>query len=214
MPEKTPEDSAWHKRVESKLSTDILAAEKILVENGFTREDALNSVKRESDSSVWRQFHPDAPKEFQDPTNQCFYALRILLLDKRIRDSDPRGLHFGWLWGQAAMGLTFPDIAESMRSWLLDQQRGIGGAKANDLTLTIQQIFRDKPDADSNYVLDYLQSEEAKDRFFNIDEPTVHVINVEFDEQSDQLTYEDRARNTKMIKTSSLDRKLRKLRPK
>ena len=95
------------------------------------------------------------------------------------------------------MGLEFSNIAHLMRELLLKQNRGVGGAKRNYLTRTLEQILHEKPDADRNYVIDYLRSEEALDSFHNTENPTVHVTNVEVDETSESLIYEDRARKRK-----------------
>ncbi len=214
MPKRNPDDFDWHKRVSPRFEEDILAAKKILAEHRITPTDALKAVKYVHVTGSTRVFHPDAPKELQDPTNQCFYALRILMLEQDIHEADPKALQIGKRWGQAAIGLGFPDIANSMRNWSLNQNRGPGGAKANDLSRTLQYILRDKPDANRKYVIDYLQSEEAEDFFHLIEDPPIHITNVELDEQSKTLTYEDRGRRTQTIKTSTLDRKIRGLRAK
>ena len=208
------ENQAWLKRIASMIEADVRSAEQILSEHGFTAEQAFGFVKQESTSGVWRQFVPSAPKEFQDPTHQCYYALRILLLAQRIREAEPQSVQFGRLWGRAAVGLEFPDVAKSMRSWLLDQHRGIGGAKPNDLTLSLRQIIQDNADADSAFVLHFLRSEEAADSFHNIEQPSIHITNVEIDTQRGEVIYEDRSRKTHKIKITSLDRKIRELRKK
>ena len=173
MPEMSPDDLAWHGHIEAMLSDDVQAAERILAEHGYTPEGAIATVKWVSESVVSYQFKDDAPKEFKDPTNQCCYALHILLLDNVIRDSDPRAIQLGRLWGRAAMGLEFSHIAQLMRELLLTRNRGVGGAKPNDLTLTLQQILREKPDANRKYVIDFLRSDEAFDSFHNTENPTI-----------------------------------------
>ncbi len=209
-----PENQAWQKRIESMIEADVCSAKRILKEHGFTVEQAFGSVKRESSAGVWRQFHPNALKEFQDPTHQCYYALHILLLAERIREADPQSVQFGRLWGRSVIGLEFPDVAKSMRAWLLEQHRGIGGAKPNDLTLSLRQIIQENTDADSAFVLDFLRSEEAADSFHNIEQPLIHITNVEIDDQRGEVIYEDRSRKTHRIKIASLDRKIRELRKK
>jgi hypothetical protein len=214
MPKMSPEDLAWYNRIESLLAVDIQTAETILAKHGFTPDQALASVMRASSSGVGHQFRPEAPKELRDPTSECCYALRILLLAKGIRESDPKAVQFGRLWGRAAMGLEFPNIATSMRNWLLGQARGPGGAKTNDLTRTLEQIFHDKPSADRKHVLEYLQSEEAYDKFYSIENQEIFVTAVEIDEQAGTMKYMDRTRKTRKITFASLDRRLRELRPK
>ena len=214
MPKQSPDDFDWRKHVRPRFEEDILAAKKILADHGLTPSDAQNAVKYVHVTGSPRIFHPDAPKELQDPTNQCFYALRILMLEQDMHDADPKAVQIGKRWAQATMGLVFPDIANSMRNWGLNQNRGHGGAKPKHLARTLQYILRDKPDADRKYVIDYLQSDEAADFFHLIEDPPIHVTNVELDEQSKTLTYEDRDRSTQTIKIATLDRKIRGLRPK
>ncbi len=212
MPEITPVEIAWHQRIETMLSKDVATAEDILSKYGFTPTDALNSVKRITGSGVGIVFQPGTPSVFRDPTHQCCYALRLLLLVQSIRDADPIAVQIGRLWGRAAMGLEFPQIAKAMQSWWLTSHRGIGGAKVNDLTQTLAKILRDKPDADRKYVLDYLTSEAAEDAFSQTEDPTIHITGVEIDETAGTLSYENRARKLNKIKLASLDRRIRDLR--
>jgi hypothetical protein len=207
-----PSEIAWHKRIESMLSADIAVAEKILSEHGLTSADALRAVKLVTPLGFGIQLQPKAPRALNDPTNPCFYALRLLLLAKHLQVADPKSAQYGRRWGQIALGLKFPDIAKSMQGWWLGSHRGVGGAKANDLTQTLQQILREKPDADRKYVLDYLQSEPAADEFSNTENPTIHITGVHVDEVAGTLTYEDRTRKVIKIKILSLDRKIRDLR--
>ncbi len=156
-------DSAWRRRMNQMLEADVLAAETILTEYGFSAKQALAYVEQATPSGVI-VFRSGAPEMLQDPTHAACYALRMLLLARFIPATDARALQLGRLWGRASVGMNFPEIARSTQKWWLDAHRGSGGRKENDLTRTLQTILEQKPDADAQYVLQYLNSEEALDQ--------------------------------------------------
>ena len=214
MPETSPDEAAWRDRIDSMISADVQEALKILEDHGFTSTDALAAMKRRPGIGLAIALHKNAPKEFDDPTYQCYYALRILLLADDIRQADPRAVQIGRLWGRAGHGLQFPAVAKAMEGWWLRSRRGPGGAKTNDLTRTLGQIFKEEPGADRKHVLDYLQSDQAQDDFSAVENPKIHVTGVAVSKDKKWVTYEDRARKAHKIAMVSLDKKLRTLRPK
>ncbi len=204
-------DSAWQRRMNKMLAADVSAAEKILIEHGLSAKQALAYVEQATPSGVI-DFRSGAPAMLRDPAHAACYALRMLLLARFIPATDAHALQLGRLWGRASVGMNFPEIARSTQKWWLDAHRGSGGRKENDLTRTLRTILEQKPNADANYVLQYLNSDEALDKFHCTDNPTIHITEIEVDEETGTLKYDDRSRRTYKILFESLERKIRRLR--
>lgn len=204
-------DSAWRRRMNKMLAADVSAAEKILTEHGLSAKQALAYVEQATPSGVI-VFRSGTPAMLRNPAHAACYALRMLLLARFIPAADAHALQLGRLWGRASVGMNFPEIARSMQAWWLDAHRGSGGRKENDLTRTLQTILEQKPDADAQYVLQYLKSEEALDKFHCTDNPTIHITGIEVKEGTRTLTYDDRSRRTHKILFESLERRIRGLR--
>ena len=157
-------------------------------------------------------YRRNAPHILKDPTNPACFALRILLIRDHLQNADAMSVHLGRLWGQASIGLRYPEVAKATQAWWLDAHRGPGGRKQNDLTRTLTVILNENPDWGVCEIVIHLLSDEATDRFASTDDQNVFVTNVEFDEHSEKLTYDDRSRTRHIIKIDSLRRKISNLR--
>lgn len=202
---------AWDIRIKRLLSADVDAATAILKEVGLTPEEAVVWVEKATISGVI-SYRANAPHELKDPTNPACFALRVLLLRDHLQNADATSVQLGRLWGQAKVGMQFPEIAKAMQALWLGVHRGPGGRKQNDLTRTLTSILKENPNWGVREVVGFLRSDKAEDRFASTVEQSVFVTNVEFDKHKGVLAYDDRARKTHTIKMESLKKKIRDLR--
>ncbi|MPY74617.1 MAG: hypothetical protein GEU87_10180 [Alphaproteobacteria bacterium] len=191
-------------------ASDLADAKAVLEKHGFTQERALAFVEADSPGTI--TFRTETPSALKDPAHEACHAVRLLLLDKYIEGADPLALQIGRLWARANLGLEFPQIAKAMQAWWISKHSGPGGRRKNDLTRTLQSIIQEIPTADWKRAVDYLQTDEASDRYHSTQDPTIHVTAVELDDTNGVVTYQDRAGTTHTVKASSLERKLRGLR--
>ena len=158
------------------------------------------------------QLQKDTPKEFDDPSHPCFFAVRLMALAEMIGRADPTSLQVGRRWGQWALGMTLPEISKAARDGHLAKHRGKGGGAVRDLTYTLQMLVKENPSLDRAAVLEYLQSDEALDRFSSTNNRTLFVTGVEIDEVNRSVAYEDQERTLHKVTFDTLDRKLRAVR--
>jgi hypothetical protein len=210
--EPKPRDQAmaWRRRVDFLLGADVARAKETLSRFGFTPDQAIGHVQSHGLGAF--RMKPDAPSEFSDPTNDCYWALQMLLLQSEIEASDPGSLQIGRLWGFAVRGMGYRETSKAVQGWWLGNNRGPGGRKESDLTSSLRTALERHPKANCAEVCTFLASDEAEYLFSALVQPTIQVTAVEVDTQAKSLTYDDRVRETHKISFASIDRKLRRLR--
>lgn len=206
---KPRETARWQARISALFEADRKNAEAILLENGFDAERAVKAVKEVRAFGTVLQLHNNAPHEFQDPNNPCFFALRLMVLGQFMREAEPASVQVGMLWGRFKIGMGLPAISTAVRGGHLAQHRGPGGSTQGDLALTLGVLVSENPEIKRVELLAYLQSEAAHDRFHSTENRSLFITGIEIDETNRLISYEDRTRSTHKITFDSLERKLR-----
>lgn len=136
------------------------------------------------------QLRKDAPAEFNNLNHPRYYAVRLLALEDMALQADPASVQVGrrW-WGQWVLGTTLPEIAKAVRDGHLAQHRGRGGGVLRDLAQTLQVLVKEGLAPDRAALLNYLQSDEALDRFSTTGARTLFNTGVEVDETKGLVTY-------------------------
>lgn len=176
------ETDGWRLRIDKLFAADRQKAEKILQTCGFSAIAALGFVERLEGLGTTFQLKRGAPAEFRDPNNPAFYAVRLLALALLIEQADPKSLQVGRLWGRYLGGLDLPAIAKAVRDGHLAQHRGPGGSTQSDLGRTIATLVGENPQIDCAGILEYLQGDEAADRFLSTIKRTIFVTGIEYDQ--------------------------------
>lgn len=207
-----PAPDEWRRRIDSLMSDDERTAVAVLHARGFSTEQALKAITRVGAFGATIVYAPRTPPEFRDPTNPCCFAVQILHLGKLVREADATSLQVGRVWGRAAMGLQFPEIAKAMEGWWLKSRRRGGGAKITDLTRTLSYLLTKRPEATRRQILAYLESDDAEHEFGLTEGANIHITGVKVDEDQKVVRYEDRARKVHKLTFESFDHKIRHLR--
>lgn len=208
-----PNADTWRSRIDTLLADDERVATRILEEIDLTPEKAKAFVRTVTPSGIF-DLKPDAPKPLRDAAHPASYALQLLCLSDAISAADPQAIQLGRLWGRLGLGMQAPDVVKASQTWWLNQNRGPGGRKDNDLTATLKELLREIPDASFEEAVSYLFSEDLLDRYHSTEDKTAFITNVEELPDDEGIGYTDTSGTFCKIKVASLKRRLRELKAK